>query len=283
MIDGIIYKAVNKVSWKTYVGKTAFLLGRRIAAHLAWAKSKKGPHGGNSVYFHRALRKAMRSGVEFEWSIIDHAGTEEELNRKERSWIKKLSCKAPRGYNCTDGGEGLSNPSEETRKKMREAQRGENNPMKRPEVAAKVAAKISGENHPMKRPEVVAKISGKNHPMYGKHHTEKTKQLMREKLSGENNPMKRPEVVAKISGENSISWKGGKSVKGGCLVLLRPNHLRADHHGYVRAHFLEWEKRRGPIPPGKSVCFKDKTLRMIDRYGRRYKDPRISNLYIPGI
>jgi len=230
MIDGIIYKAVNRVSRKIYVGQTIHSLRNRIAAHFAWAKKRDGKR---LYYFHAALKKYGEGS--FSWSGIDRARTKKALDRKERGWIRKLNCKAPNGYNSTDG--------------------GEDNPMNHPEIAAK----ISGENNPMKRPEVAAKFSG------------------------ENNPMKRPEVAAKIRGENNGLWKGGTGVTKGCLLILRPDHSRADHLGYVCAHFLEWEKRRGPIPPGKSVCFKDKTLRMIDRYGRRYKDPRISNLYIPGI
>ena len=57
--------------------------------------------------------------------------------------------------------------SEEFRKTQSErvSKLGDNHPMRRPEIIAK----ISGDNHPMKRPEVVAKISGKNHPFYGKY------------------------------------------------------------------------------------------------------------------
>ena len=249
MIDGKIYEAINKVNGKAYVGQTVHSLEKRTAMHLAKANQLD---GNNFVYFHRALRKAMRSGVEFEWSIIDHAGTEEELDRKEKYWIKKLNCKAPFGYNCTDGGEGLSNPSEETRKKLRE-------------------------NNPMKRPEVAAKITGENNSRFGKHHTKETLKKMRE-----NSWMKRPEVAAKISGKNSHYWKGGKTIFRGYLLVLMPCHLLA-HFGnyrYVPAHWLTWEKYRGPIPKGARVCFKDRSLKMIDKYGRRHRDPRISNLYI---
>ena len=40
------------------------------------------------------------------------------LNEREIFWIAKLNTKVPNGYNLTDGGEGLVNPSDETRAKM---------------------------------------------------------------------------------------------------------------------------------------------------------------------
>jgi len=55
--------------------------------------------------------------------------------------------------NMTDGGEGLANPSQETRSKM-----SQNNAMKRPEVAAKISAARKGkplsEEHCLKLSEV---------------------------------------------------------------------------------------------------------------------------------
>jgi len=52
------------------------------------------------------------------------------------------------------------------------------------------------ENNPMKRPEVAAKQG--------------------ETQKGENNPMKRPEVAAKHSGENGNNWHGGISFEPYC-------------------------------------------------------------------
>jgi len=234
MIDGIIYKTVSRVSKKIYVGQTTHSLKRRIAMHLAQANRLD---RNRSNYFYSALRKyaAGSSIIEiptgyqtgsFLWFVVDHATTRKELNKKEKYWIKKLGCKVPNGYNSTDG--------------------GEDNPMNNPEIAAK----FSGENNPMKRPEVVAKIRGENHPMFGR------------------------------TGKNSSHWKGGKSIRRGYLLLRIPNHPLADHLGYVSAHRFTWEKHRGPIPPGKEVHFRDQSLKNVDKWGRRYRDSSIKNLYL---
>ena len=46
-----------------------------------------------------------------------------------------------------------------------------------------------GDFNPMKVPEIAAKVSGKNNPMYGREHTSETKKKMSKAKSGENNPM----------------------------------------------------------------------------------------------
>ena len=71
------------------------------------------------------------------------------------------------GYNCTDGGEGCSGRtmSEETRRQLSESRMGEKNPM------------------------YGVSLFGENNGMYGKHHSDKTKQKLREMFSGENGPM----------------------------------------------------------------------------------------------
>lgn len=103
----IIYKATNRANGKIYIGQTGKTLTQRISGHLS---AKTG-------YFPKALQKY---GLEcFDFTIIDTAQSQEELNHKESYWIKFFKCKNPDGYNLTDGGEGTSGyiVSEETIKK----------------------------------------------------------------------------------------------------------------------------------------------------------------------
>jgi len=98
--------------------------------------------------------------------------------------------------NLTDGGEGLPNPSKETREKISEAVSGENHPnfgkSTSKETREKISKSMSGENHPNfgkslskeTREKLSKSLSGENHPMFGKSPSKET----REKLSGENNP-----------------------------------------------------------------------------------------------
>lgn len=104
----------------------------------------------NKYYIQRALNKY---GLEsFTVSVIDEVFTKEAIDEKEKYWIKFYDCRSPKGYNCTGGGDGNDTPrSEETRRRMS-----------------------------------MVKM-GKNHPMYGKHHTAESNQKRREALTGTKN------------------------------------------------------------------------------------------------
>ena len=39
-------------------------------------------------------------------------------------------------------------------------------------------------------------------------------------------------------GEASPTWKGGKTIKDGYVLILQPDHPHANIHGYVREHIL---------------------------------------------
>jgi group I intron endonuclease len=108
----VIYKIVNNINEKVYIGLTTKDLSRRISEHIQENKS----------YIQRALNKY---GLEsFTISIIDCADTKEILKEKEKHWIKFYDCKAPNGYNLTDGGDGLINPSKSVRKQISKTLKG---------------------------------------------------------------------------------------------------------------------------------------------------------------
>ncbi len=128
---GIIYKIENNINGKIYIGQTKKDVAVRVAKHKR----------ENRYYIQKALNKY---GLEsFTVSVIDESDDQKVLDEKERQWIKVFGCRAPKGYNCTDGGDGvrgyeytdeaklkmsLANlgkvPSEETRQKMRLAMTG---------------------------------------------------------------------------------------------------------------------------------------------------------------
>jgi group I intron endonuclease len=104
----IIYKIQNKVNSKIYIGQTKYDVSARVREHLSSSS-----HIGN------ALRKY---GIQsFDVSVIDSANDREILSDKEIYWICFYDCKHPNGYNHTDGGEGLFNPSEDVIEKIRKA------------------------------------------------------------------------------------------------------------------------------------------------------------------
>lgn len=87
----------------------------RKQQHYREAKSKN----RKSVYFHNALNKYGYDNFIFE--KIDEAQTLEELNEKERFWIKFYdSTNKNLGYNLDSGGNSGGKKSEETKRKIGE-------------------------------------------------------------------------------------------------------------------------------------------------------------------
>jgi len=109
----IIYKAVNKINGKIYIGKTIYPLDSRLRRHLR-----------ADLPFSKALKKYGLTSFTIE--IIDYADSPDILSDKEKYWIKYYGSKGKNGYNMTDGGDGIPgwNHSEETRKKISNAHIG---------------------------------------------------------------------------------------------------------------------------------------------------------------
>lgn len=114
----LIYRAVNKINGKSYIGKTEKSLRIRREWHLASVKQ-------NSKFaFHRALAKY---GIEsFEWHVIDTADNLSELNSKEQQYIELYESFGLMGYNMTAGGEGQTGwvPSAKTRELWSDQRKG---------------------------------------------------------------------------------------------------------------------------------------------------------------
>lgn len=98
------------------------------------------------------LKEAISNFGKEAFSIeqIDIGNNREDLNSKEIYWIKKLNTRQPNGYNIDKGGYSIVH-NDEARKKM-------------------------SENH--------VDFNGKNNPMYGKHRSQYTKDLIAKRLKG---------------------------------------------------------------------------------------------------
>lgn len=93
-----IYKVVNNINGKIYIGKTSRDIPTRWREHCSKAKNK-------DSYFHYALNYY---GIDnFTIEKLDTAESEEELNSLEQYWISfyKSNIK-DNGYNLTSGGDG---------------------------------------------------------------------------------------------------------------------------------------------------------------------------------
>ncbi|TDN95318.1 group I intron endonuclease [Salegentibacter sp. 24] len=91
----IIYKAINKLTRKIYIGATIKTLESRIKDHLQKARLKTGGE------FQEAIRTYGPEA--FEWVQIDTADSNNELAEKEREYVIKFNSKED-GYNADRGG-----------------------------------------------------------------------------------------------------------------------------------------------------------------------------------
>ena len=113
MIDLIIYKATNKLNGKIYIGQTINTLEFRKDQHFRDARCTK----KKTTYFHNAIKKYGAENFAFE--EIDSANNLEELNQKERYWIKFYSSNNKEfGYNLDSGGKNGGEKSIEPKRKI---------------------------------------------------------------------------------------------------------------------------------------------------------------------
>lgn len=143
-------------------------VGQSVDIKQRWYNHKR--ELKNGTHYNEHLQKAYNKyGKEnFEFKIIEYC-TEEELDELESKWIKEFdSMNYNKGYNSESGGNKNKRFSEER----------------------------------------IKAISGKGNPMYNKHHTEETKEIIRNKNRGQNSKL----TVKQVSEIKEMLLKG-KSCK----------------------------------------------------------------------
>jgi len=112
----VIYKITHIDSGKSYIGMTMDYL-RRMKNHF-------NDNNPNCRYLHRAIKKYNK--VAFQHKILYRCNSWETLCQKEKEYIRLFKTKSPKGYNLTDGGEGIYGlkHSDESKKKMSESSKG---------------------------------------------------------------------------------------------------------------------------------------------------------------
>lgn len=120
----LIYKIINDINERVYIGQTTKTLAERICNYKKEYKYDKR---------HRPILDAMRKyGFEhFHFSIVeDNILTREELDEKEKQYIREFeSLCSQKGYNIELGGNGRGKHSEETKRKISYAQLSNKNHM----------------------------------------------------------------------------------------------------------------------------------------------------------
>lgn len=149
-----IYKIVNIVTNDVYIGKSIDIK-HRFRDHMSELRTNQKVY---NEFFQRSFNKYGEHNFKLE--ILEECD-EQSLNDREIYWIAHYRQNYPhRLYNVSNGGDGGRMPDdiiEKTKIKISNANKG--NP------------KLS---HP-----------GKSNPMYGKHHTEASKQLMSQHKKGQ--------------------------------------------------------------------------------------------------
>jgi len=214
----IIYKATNKINGKCYIGQSAFSLERRKLEHEKSSRKTK-----VTLYFHKAIRKHNKDN--FEWEILYECNVRKKINTAEMYYIDKFKSFGKNGYNLTEGGEGSKGykPTPETLKKISE---------KTKEGIAK-SNKSWSESH-----------KGKKNGMYGKKHSNKTRQKMKENrtglMTGKDNPSVKnagtykvtlPDGV-KIVIQNLREFCRKNNLNSGCLYNMCNNRRKSKYKGY---------------------------------------------------
>jgi len=112
---GFIYLVTNTTNRKVYVGKVKFprTIEVRWHRHLTIGRKLRKDRESNpeKVIYASHFKNALAKYDESVWQVsqLDVAFNLEELNKKERYWIKMYDSMNPKkGYNMTEGGDGGS-------------------------------------------------------------------------------------------------------------------------------------------------------------------------------
>lgn len=147
----------NKVNGKIYIGQTTRSIYIRLQEHETGKNNR-------CRLIYRAIKKYGWDNFEKDY----YECPDEDLNFDEDLMVREMGTLSPGGYNLREGGGGNGKLSEETKRRIGEAQRG----------------KPKSEESKQKNREA---NSGERSGRYGKLHTEESKQKMSEATSGEKN------------------------------------------------------------------------------------------------
>lgn len=160
-----VYMHVNKINEKKYIGITS------RKPEYRWGVNGKGYTEKNQKAFTAAINKYTWDG--FEHIIIADGLTEDEAKNMEIELISlyKTNCcrynNPAYGYNMTDGGDGIVGYHHTEEEKIKISQ----------------ASKQHWENAEYREVQI-NRFTGDKNPFYGKHHTEETKEILRQASTG---------------------------------------------------------------------------------------------------
>lgn len=173
----IIYKAINKINNKAYIGQTIFSLQKRKKRHLYEAETVE----NTTIYFHKAIKK--HGSKNFKWEILCRCNNIDELNKLEIYHIRSYDT-FKNGYNLTEGGYGSSGfiHNENSKKTMSIIKQG----IKHSEMhKSKISSSRKGQKLTEKTKAKISKAtSGHQNSNYGKKYSSILRFEMSEKRKG---------------------------------------------------------------------------------------------------
>ena len=239
---GLIYRILNLVNGKCYVGQTTRGLKRRRREHLSdFERGKVTP-------LYKAFKKY---GVEsFEWIVLCWCSTGAELDVKEREYIEAFDSRR-NGYNISNGGnshiitdetrrrmseakKGVPK-SEETKRRMSEARSGSKHWLygkTTPDTTrAKISASLKGNRNPMSNPlnrakqkAATRKFVGSGNPMYGRHLSDEERRACGDASRGipktNDHRMKIREALLRYHREHPVAHAGKNNPRFGVTLSI---------------------------------------------------------------
>lgn len=137
----VIYRLLNRVNGKSYIGQTRRAWKRRWGAHLLRA--------GNPKCDYPIARAMRKYGAEaFDVSFIELCESVEQANAAEKHWIRHFNSMLPWGYNVTPGGVDQISVAPSVREKISEHNRTR---VHSPESRIKRSLKAAGEGNPNRK------------------------------------------------------------------------------------------------------------------------------------
>lgn len=210
-----IYYIKNLTNNKIYIGQSVDILKRfNTHKHRLRNNAHENPHLQSS--FNKYGEK------NFEFGLIKST-KERYLNRLEKLFIKKYDSTNPNnGYNIAKGGNSNSGwiAPPEVRAKMSKSHKGRKHYPMTDETKQKISNSLKG-NIPWNKGKSCPQLQGSNHPMYGKHHSEKSKQMISESKKGQTLSDETKQLLSEIRSKYNI-WDYSK-VKYDKYIMFQRN------------------------------------------------------------